>query len=451
MADSIGVGSIKEKKFRDDQYKQRILLVHNYYQIPGGEDTVVVNEKKLLEDHGHRVFLYTRDNKELQDFSLFQKLMLPINTVFSIKTYREVCNMIRKYRIDVVHVHNTLNLISPSVFYAAFSCKVPVVNTLHNFRLQCPAGTFYRNHHVCEDCMKYGLSCSVKHGCYRGSRLQTLASALTIGLHRFLGTYRKINFICLTEFNKRKLLELNHGKRKVIDERKVFVKPNFTPEADDCKGESVKFELSNVTGDKNVPEGDDRPNSRIKKSIDGLKDKQYYAFVGRVEEIKGIRLLVKAFEKSGKFLVVVGDGDDSKKINGYLHRKKISNIIMLGRQERDTVNVIMAHAKAVIVPSLWYETFGMVVIEAYACRTPVIAADFGNVGDLIEDGRTGFQYRQGSPDALNLAMERMERLNPEEYERMRQAAYHAYLERYSAEKNYDILNEIYERVGVKSC
>lgn len=451
MAGSVGVKYIKGKKVRDDDYKQRILLVHNYYRIPGGEDTVVANEKKMLEDHGHKVFLYVRDNKELQKFSLIQKLMLPINTVFSLKTYYEVYNIIRKYRIDVVHVHNTLNLISPSVFYAAFSCKVPVVNTLHNFRLQCPAGTFYRNHQVCEDCMKSGLSCSVRHSCYRGSRLQTMASALTIWLHRFIGTYRKINFICLTEFNKMKLLELNHGKRKVIDEQRVFVKPNFTPETGDCKEEPVKFELSNIMDNNSVPEGDEKQNNQIKGNIDELKDKKYYAFVGRVEEIKGIRLLVKAFEKNGKFLVIVGDGNDSNKINGYLCKRKISNIIMLGRQERDVVNVIMAHAKAVIVPSLWYETFGMVVIEAYACRTPVIAADFGNAGDLVEDGRTGFQYRQGSSDALNLAVERMERLDQADYEQMRRAAYNEYLRRYSAEKNYNILNRIYERVGMKKC
>ena len=210
----------------------------------------------------------------------------------------------------------------------------------------------------------------------------------------------------------------------MIDEQKVFVKPNFTPEVGDCKW------------------GSDDIGS-------GLKDKKYYVFVGRVEEIKGIRLLVKTFEKNGQLLVVVGDGNDSDKIKAYLRRKNINNIMMLGRQDRNAVNVIMAHAKAVIVPSLWYETFGMVVIEAYACRTPVIAADFGNVGDLVEDGRTGFKYRQDSSDALNLAMERMERLDQADYEQMQQAAYDEYLEWYSMEKNYDILKRIYEKAGMK--
>lgn len=428
--------------------KHRILLVHNYYKIPGGEDTVVANEKKMLEDHGHKVFLYTRDNKELNSFTIFQKLLLPLNTVFSFKTYREVCYIIRKYRIDIVHVHNTLNLISPSVFYAAFFCKVPVINTLHNFRLQCPAGTFYRDHHVCEDCMKYGLPCSVKHSCYRGSKLQTLASALTIWFHRLLGTYRRVNYICLTEFNKKKLLELNHGKRKIIDEKKVFVKPNFTPDVEECKCGLDYINSGDVADDETIGKDDNRVDSEVKKDrFAELEDKKYYAFVGRVEEIKGIRLLVKTFEKNGQMLVIVGDGDDSDKINEYLCRKNIHNIIMVGRQQREAVSAVMTHAKAVIVPSLWYETFGMVVIEAYACRTPVIAADFGNVGDLVEDGRTGFKYRQDSQNALKLAVERMERLEPIDYEQMRQEAYYVYLRKYSMEENYNVLKKIYDWGG----
>ena len=129
--------------------KQKVLIVHNYYQIPGGEDTVVVNEKKLLEDHGHEVVLYTRHNAELKTFSKIQKLLLPFSTIFSRKTYREVKTLIKNEKIDIVHVHNTLNLVSPSVYYAAFHCKVPVVQTIHNFRLLCPGATFFRGGQIC--------------------------------------------------------------------------------------------------------------------------------------------------------------------------------------------------------------------------------------------------------------------------------------------------------------
>ena len=185
-----------------------ILQVHNFYQLPGGEDTVIENERHLLESQGHRVVRYFRDNKELKDFSVFRKLLLPVTTIFNPKTYREVRRLIRAEHIDIVHVHNTLNLISPSVYYAALAEGVPVVQTVHNFRLLCPGATFYRDGHICEECLTHGLGCAVKHSCYRGSKLQTLACVISTKIHRMTGIYGKLNYICLTEFNREKLLNL---------------------------------------------------------------------------------------------------------------------------------------------------------------------------------------------------------------------------------------------------
>ena len=135
--------------------KENILVVHNYYQIPGGEDTVVANEKKMLENHGHKVILYSRSNAELKQMSKIRKLFLPFTTVFNPRTYKEIKKLIRQENIEVVHVHNTLNLISPAVYYAARSMKVPVIQTVHNFRLLCPGATFYRDGHICEDCVQH--------------------------------------------------------------------------------------------------------------------------------------------------------------------------------------------------------------------------------------------------------------------------------------------------------
>ena len=182
-----------------DAKKLKILQVHNYYQIPGGEDTVVANEKKLLEDHGHTVIQYSRNNSELKRFSKLKKLLLPFTTIFNPKTYREVKQIIQEQQINVVHVHNTLNLISPAVYYAALSCKVPVVQTIHNFRLLCPGATFYRDGRICEDCVQKGLRCAVKHGCYRGSKAQTLICAVSTWIHRMTRVYGKLNYVCLTE------------------------------------------------------------------------------------------------------------------------------------------------------------------------------------------------------------------------------------------------------------
>ena len=143
----------------------KILIVHNRYQIPGGEDQVAAQEAELLRAHGHQVLTYSRDNGELKTFSLWQKLALPFWTLYNPKTYRDIRRLVRENKIDVVHVHNTLMLVSPAVYYGALCGGAAVVQTIHNFRLLCPGATFYRDDQVCEDCLKKGLSCALKHKC----------------------------------------------------------------------------------------------------------------------------------------------------------------------------------------------------------------------------------------------------------------------------------------------
>lgn len=348
---------------------KRILVVHNYYQIPGGEDTVVANEIKLLKEHGHEVILYSRNNAELKEFSKFQKLLLPVTTVFNPKTYREVKELIREKKIDIVHVHNTLNLVSPSVYYAAKSCKVPVVQTVHNFRLVCPAATFYRDGHICEECVEKGLSCAVKYNCYRGSKLQTLACVISTKIHRTLGVYRNLNYICLAEFNKEKLLQVNKiEKKQIIDPQRVFVKPNMT------------FE-------------------QIEKTA--CTKESYFLFAGRVEKIKGMEVLLEAFKKlPQQKLLVAGTGTQLEEYKKIAESQGISNVEFLGFVERPKLQQLMQSAKAVIVPSQWYETFGMTVIEAFSLGTPVIGADIGNLSSLIKTGVNGWKFRYDSADEL---------------------------------------------------
>ena len=185
-----------------------VLLVHDYYQVPGGEDVVVANEKHLLETHGHAAALYARRNEEISRMGALEKIRSALGMFFSIRTYREVRRSIRENRISLVHVHNTLPLIGPAVYYAALREGVPVVQTVHNFRLLCPNALFYRDGHICEDCTKKGLHCAVKHRCYRGSRLQTVLCVLSTRLHRALKTYSRLHYITLTDFNRQKLLAL---------------------------------------------------------------------------------------------------------------------------------------------------------------------------------------------------------------------------------------------------
>ena len=315
--------------------KRKVLIVHNYYQIPGGEDTVVANEKKLLEKHGHEVVLYTRHNSELKELSKLQRLLLPVSTVFNMQTYQEVKELIKKEKIDVVHVHNTLNLVSPSVYYAAFSANVPVVQTVHNFRLLCPGATFFRDGHVCEECLSKGLICAVKHKCYRGSRVQTLACVLSTWIHRLLGTYKRLKYICLTEFNKEKLLNL-----KQVKEEQIYVKPNFVAEA----AEIVPCE----------------------------KRKDQFIYVGRLEEIKGIDVLLGAWKLLGDEapeLLLCGRGPLEEWAKEYVDNNKLTSVKLLGFVPNTEVRKMIGESKALILPTQVYEGFPMTIAESYACGT----------------------------------------------------------------------------------
>lgn len=390
--------------------KYTILQVHNFYQLPGGEDTVIENERRLLEKHGHRVVRYCRDNKELQAFSLFRKLLLPLTTIFNPRTYLEVRRLIRTEGIDLVHVHNTLNLISPSVYYAALAEGVPVVQTMHNFRLLCPGATLYRDGHVCEDCLSHGLSCAVKHSCYRGSRLQTMGCVLSTKFHRMTGIYGKINYICLTDFNREKLLNL-----KQVNSERVFVKPNFVEKT----------------------QGDPAFGDRRKQ----------FLYVGRLEKIKGTDFLMEAWEQvcrqTDAQLVLCGSGPMEGWCREYIERKNLTNIELAGRVPHEEVLRRMGKARALVLPTQVYEGFPMTVVEAFSRGTPVIGTDIGNTGSLVKDGGNGLLFAPGSSQSLSEAL--MDCLQVDAA-RMGQRAYNDYVNYYSEDENYRNLTEIYSRV-----
>lgn len=349
--------------------KLKILIVHNYYQISGGEDVVVANEKKMLEKYGHTTFLYSRKNSELKKLSKFQKSRFFFTVIFNIKTYKEIKEIIHNQHIDIVHVHNTLFLISPAVYYAAKNCNVPVIQTIHNFRMLCPAATFYRGH-ICEDCITKGFFCAVKHGCYRNSKLQTLACVISIKFHRMTGIYKKIFYICLTDFNKQKLLNLKQIKRN-----QIFVKPNF------CENnvEIIPYE----------------------------KRKDQFAFIGRLDKLKGIDILLQAwkmiekkYRDSAPRLIICGIGPMDKWCHTFISENCLRYVEMKGMLPNIKAREILSISKALILPTQWYEGFPMTIVEAYSVGTPVIGSDIGNVGNLIQDGITGYRFVYNSVDSL---------------------------------------------------
>lgn len=392
----------------------RILQIHNFYQIPGGEDVVVRNEKQLLEEHGHQVFSYYRSNKELNEGGKVRKLLIPFTAVFSIQTYREVRKIIREEHIDIVHVHNTLMMVSPSVFYAAFSSGVPVVQTLHNFRMLCPAGSFFRDNVICEECVEHGMGCAVKHKCYRNSKLQTMVSTAILKIHRLLGTYYRVNFICLTEFNRNKLLSSLNPEKKIVDSHRVYIKPNFT------FAEGI------------IP-------------VERQPEEEYFLFAGRVEALKGIDIAIRAFEKlPDENLYIAGSGPMLEEMEDYVEEHHMNNVKFLGYLQKEEMTEKFYHAKAVIMTSQCYEAFAMTIAEAYSYGVPVIAGRVGNMEGMVKEGVTGVKFTYNSAEDL---AKKVEEFNQMDLAALKESAREFYEKRLRPEDNYRKLMQIYESIS----
>lgn len=389
-----------------------ILIVHNRYQFAGGEDTVVRQDAALLEEHGHRVSFYTRNNDELKSFTKMQKLFLPFTTVFSLKSYREIRKAIQENQIDIVHVHNTLPLISYSAYYAAKKEGCKLVQTIHNFRLVCPNALFYRNGHICEDCLKKGLFCSVKHSCYRGSKAQTALVALSLKIHRVLGTYKKPDaYIALTSFNKEKV-------SSVINPEKIFIKPNY------------------LTIHKN--EVNDLNTAHMPSPF------SYYIYCARLERVKGIFVLLEAFlNLPNENLLLLGTGPDEEEVKAFIKEHHMSNVRCLGFMPHEQVLSYLEQAKALIFPSLWYEGFPMTIVESLACGTPVIASDTPNIAETIHTDDNGLLFTTGSFENLTKVIQTYSALPDETIKLMRQNALKTYETYFTKEIIYEKLASIY--------
>jgi glycosyltransferase involved in cell wall biosynthesis len=339
---------------------RRILQVHTRYRHAGGEDRAVEVERVLLEGAGLDVRQVIFDNAELgESRSLIGDLRLAANAVWSQSAADRVASAIRGHRPQVVHVHNTFAAASPSVYRAAAALGVPVVQTLHNYRMVCPAATLFRDGNVCTDCVGMPIPIpAVIHACVRGSRLQSAVAAATATTHRVLGTYSRHvdRYIALTEFQRRLVVS-------AIPQNRVVVIPNFL-----------------------------EPDP-----VQGTEDRSGVLFVGRLSEEKGVAPLVAAAELQPDIISAAGDGPLVESVEGAAARGRIRRLGSLGPLD---VLDAMKRSIAVVVPSIWYEGFPMVVLEAFATGTPVIASRIGSLAEVIDDGITGILVEPGDGAAL---------------------------------------------------
>jgi len=383
----------------------KILLLHNAYQQRGGEDAAVAREQSLLSARGHEVSRYSVSNDAVQD--AWDRMRTALGAPYSLPARGRVAAEIRRVRPDIVHVHNFFPLLTPSVYDACRAAGVPVVQTLHNYRLLCLNALFFRDGRVCEDCL--GIPApwpGVRHGCYRGSRGASAAVAAMLTVHRVLRTWTvKVDaYIALSDFARAKFIQGG------LPAHKISVKPNFV--------------------DPDPGPGEGRGG--------------YALFVGRLSPEKGLDTLLAAWMRLGNAvpLKIIGDGPLAPQVKAAAARS--SGVEWLGPQSPERVLVLMKDARALVFPSRCYENFPLVIAEAYAVGLPVIAGDLGSTSSLVDHGRTGLRFASGDPAGLAAAVTRL-RARPEERAAMRRAARVEFEQKYTAERNYQTLMEIYGR------
>ena len=386
------------------QLAMKVLMLHNRYLVPGGEDQSTEAEVALLREHGCEVELLEEDNRRVEDLG---KLRTAARTLWSMESFRRVRSRLREGRHDVVHVQNFFPLWSPSVYYAAADCGVPVVQTLHNYRLTCVNAYLFRDGHVCEDCLgRFMPWMGIRHACYRQSRAASAVLASMIGLHKFLRTWqRKVQvYVALTQFARQKYIAGG------LPADKIAVKPNFV-----------------------------HPAPQPGRGGGG-----YALFVGRLSPEKGIATLLKAWKRAdGCFpLKIVGDGPCTEHVMAAA--ESMQGIEYLGRRTPDAVLRLMSEAEVMIFPSEWYEGMPRTIVEAFAVGTPVVASNLGASGAMVIDGENGFHFKAGDADALNEAVIWCKR-DPAKLRAMRAKARSSFETLYSGPANFEMLMEIYHK------
>lgn len=365
------------------------------------------SDGELLRSAGHEVIEYVRRNDEICDYGIGNKATLSFRTIWAWDTARELRELLRRKKPHVAHFHNTFPLISPAAYYACQEAGVPVVQTLHNYRLLCPAATLFRDGHICEECVDHTLWRSLRYGCYRQSRSATATVAAMLAIHRRKNTWLEVAdcFIALTEFSRNKFIAAG------FPEQKLAVKPNF---------------LLPDPGERSEP-GD------------------YALFLGRLSPEKGLHTLLSAWERLSRqhTLRIVGDGPLRSNLESLVSSTNLSNIQMIGALPHDDVIKIMGKARFLVLPSECYENFPLTIVEAFACGVPVIASHLGAMAEIVDGGRTGLHFTPGDAEDLTVKIQ-WAWTHPAEMEAMGRAARSEYEAKYTAERNYQMLLRIYE-------
>ncbi len=344
----------------------KVLVVHNRYRSeqPSGENNVVDQEVALLAAAGHDVGLFERRSDDISAMSLPRKAVVPLRVPWNRAVRADLVRRLTEERPDVVHVHNTFPLLSPSVLAACADVGVPAVATVHNYTLICPPGTLYRDGRVCTDCVGRTPVPAVRHGCYRGSSLATvpMAASLTVNRNRWWSGVSR--FFCISRAQREILIAAG------MPAEKMAVKYNFVTD----------------------------PGNRR----DGTGE--HVLFLGRITAEKGIGLLMRAWDRIaadgglGMPLVIAGTGPMQDEVARWAEGR--DDVRYEGLRTKAECADLVTRAAVAVAPSEWLETFGLVVVEAMAAGVPTVAAAHGAFRELVEDGVTGLLHEPGDEESL---------------------------------------------------
>lgn len=381
----------------------RILQIHNSYKQAGGEDTVVEEEARLLKAKGHEVHQLIKSNDQIG--SLKSKIDLLFSTHYNHTASREIRQVIKDIKPEIVHVHNFFPLFSPAIFTTIQELGLPSILTLHNYRIIHPNGLLLHKGKIDERGLRGSVYGCVKDRVYRNSFFQTAVVAHMIDYHRRKGTWQNkvTGFITLSNFAKEKYVEWG------LPEFKICVKPNFVTE--DLSKEPIPADL-----------------------------RTDFIYIGRISEEKGISQLINYWQHhQSQTLHIIGVGplyDDLRK-----QSKQDSNIIWHGKRTRPEVVAQLRKVKALIFPSLCYENFPMTILEAFANGIPVLTNNIGSHATIVEDQKNGLHFDLNSSKTVSIAIESAvsERRN----EQMSHLAYDSFKKKYSADKNYEEIMSVY--------
>jgi glycosyltransferase involved in cell wall biosynthesis len=393
--------------------KLRVLQVHNHYAPGwGGEDTVVELEAQLLRDHGHEVDEFTDSTAGLKTDPLLRQLLAAPSFLWSRHAYQDLAQKIAKFQPDVLHVHNTFPKLSPAVFWAGHRAGLPVVQTLHNFRLVCSNTHLFRDHRPCEKCIGEVPWPALRHRCYQNSFARTAVVGAIGALHTTLGTYHRAvdAHIALNDFSRQIFV------RGGLPADKLFVKPNFVPHSD----------------------------------LGSRHREMKLVFAGVISRSKGVELLLEAWRMAAieRFdLVLIGDGPDRERLqHQYAEEPRVT---WLGRRRRSEVLEHIAASRALVFPSLAAEHCPMVVLEAFSVATPVITANHPSLQAMVWPGREGLMFEAGNVKALAAVLREAAFADTDIWSGWSSAARRTQRERFSEDVNYGQLMSIYQGVTQK--